>query len=150
MSAAKRASRRDGEVAGGSIREARASAASPRGLARPRLWASLGWGLIFAVIYLSLTPKPLTADISQIDKLGHLLAYAALMGWWSQLDQRHCRLALRFMLLGLALEIVQGHSGYREGDVLDMLANTLGLGVGWLITRLLPGWLRALERRLAT
>lgn len=120
----------------------------PLVLARRNLWLTLGWGLLLAVIYLSLTPKPPSADISQIDKLGHFLAYAALMGWWSQLDSRHCRLVLWFSLLGLALEIAQSFTGFREGDVFDMAANSAGIGAGWLLTRLRPDWLGRIDRRL--
>lgn len=112
-----------------------------------RIWLGLGWGLVLVVIYLSLTPNPPAADISQFDKVGHLSAYASLMAWWSQIDRHHCRLALMFVLLGLALEIAQSLTDYRQGDILDMAANTLGVGLGWLLTRLWPGWLGAFERK---
>lgn len=121
----------------------------PVALARRGVWLGLGWGLIVAVVYLSLTPKPPSVDISQIDKVGHLLAYATLMGWWSQLDTRHCRLALLFVLMGLAMEIAQGLTDSRQGDVLDMAANSLGVGIGWLASRLRPDWLHLLDRKLA-
>ncbi len=113
------------------------------------LWLALGWGLVLAVIYLSLTPKPPSPDISQIDKVGHFLAYASLMGWWSQIDTRHCRLALLFVLMGLAMEIAQSFSDSRVGDVFDMAANCVGVGLGWLATRIKPNWLGWIERRLA-
>ena len=119
-------------------------------LARRKVWLSLGWCLVLAVVYLSLTPKPPSTDmIDGGDKIGHFLAYATLMGWWSQLDTRHGHLALRFVLLGLALEIAQSLSGYREGDVFDMAANTVGVGLGWLFGWLRPDWLRGIDRRLA-
>jgi len=110
---------------------------------------TLGWGLVLTVITLSLTPKPPSPDISQIDKVGHFLAYATLMGWWSQLDTRHCRLALLFVLMGLSMEIAQSFTDARQGDVFDMAANTLGVGLGWLSARLAPNWLRGIDGRLA-
>jgi VanZ family protein len=116
---------------------------------RRGLWLTLGWGLLLAVVYLSLTPKPPSPDISQIDKVGHFLAYASLMGWWSQIDQRHCRLALLFVLMGLSMEIAQSFTGSRVGDVFDMAANCVGVGLGWLGTRLKPDWLQWIDRRLA-
>lgn len=119
-------------------------------LARRNVWLSLGWGLVLVVVYLSLTPKPPSGDMVYFgDKIGHFLAYASLMGWWSQLDSRHCSLALLFVLMGLALEIAQSLSGFREGDVFDMAANSMGVGLGWLATWLKPDWLRGLDRRLA-
>jgi VanZ family protein len=119
-------------------------------LARRNTWLTLGWGLVLAVVYLSLTPKPPSTDMIYFgDKIGHFLAYATLMGWWSQIDSRHCRLALSFMLLGLALEIAQSFTDTRQGDVFDMAANSFGLGLGWLSTWLKPDWLSGLDRRLA-
>lgn len=118
-------------------------------LARRNTWLVLGWGLVLAVVYLSLTPKPPSPDVTQIDKVGHFLAYAALMGWWSQLDPRHCRLALMFVLMGLALEIAQSFTGTRDADVFDMAANCCGTAVGWLATWLKPGWLRGVANKPA-
>lgn len=117
-------------------------------LERPGIWRFLGWALIVLVTYLALTPDPPAAPRFS-DKLGHVLAYASLMGWWLQIDRRPQRLALLFVLMGLALEILQSLSGYRTGDIFDMAANTLGVGLGWLSGLLLPDWLARLERRLA-
>jgi len=122
----------------------------PAVLVRRNVWLSLGWGLLLAVVYLSLTPKPPSTDMLYFgDKIGHFLAYATLMGWWSQIDTRHCRLALSFLIMGLALEIAQSLSGFREGDVFDMAANSIGVGVGWLATWLKPDWLGWFDRKLA-
>lgn len=122
----------------------------PVALARRNVWLALGWSLVLAVIYLSLTPKLPSPDISQIDKAGHFLAYTALMGWWSQLDTRHGRLALLFVLMGLSMEIAQSFTGYRQGDAFDMVVNSIGVGMGWLVTRIKPGWLRSIDCRMAS
>ncbi|MDD5388366.1 MAG: VanZ family protein [Gallionellaceae bacterium] len=121
----------------------------PVALAWRNIWLALGWSLVLTVVYLSLTPKPPSIDVSFGDKIGHFLAYATLMGWWSQLDTRHCRLALLFVLMGLSMEIAQSFTDYRQGDVFDMAANTVGVGLGWLSVELAPNWLRMLDRRLA-
>ena len=118
-------------------------------LSRPRLWRFLGWALVLVVIYLSLTPKPPPVTMTFGDKVGHLAAYASLMGWWLQIDRRPERLALLFVLMGLALEILQSLSGFRNGDIFDMAANTLGVGVGWLTALLMPNWLARLDRVIA-
>ena len=118
-------------------------------LTRPRLWRALGWLLVLAVIYLSLTPKPPATDIALGDKIGHLAAYGSLMAWWLQIHRRPERLALLFVLMGLGLEILQSLTGYREGDIFDMAANTLGVGLGWLTALLLPNWLARIDRAIA-
>jgi len=41
-------------------------------------------------------------------------------------------------VLASGLEVLQGMSGTREYDVMDMLANTAGVLAGWLAARLLP------------
>jgi hypothetical protein len=116
---------------------------------RPRLWRFLGWSLVLVVVYLSLTPKPPPTGMEFGDKFGHLAAYAGLMGWWLQIHRRPERLALLFVLMGLGLEILQSLSGFRNGDIFDMAANTLGVGLGWLTALLLPNWLARLDRMTA-
>lgn len=116
---------------------------------RPRLWRFLGWSLVLVVVYLSLTPRPPPTNIELGDKIGHLAAYAGLMGWWLQIHRRPERLALVFVLMGLALEILQSLSGFRNGDIFDVAANTLGVGLGWLTALLLPDWLARLDRLTA-
>lgn len=114
-------------------------------------WQALGWLLVVAVAYLSLTPAPPQTDLSQGDKLGHLAAYAGLMAWWHPMGRNGYRLALLFVLMGLALEILQSFTGYRQGDIFDMAANTAGVGLGWLWSaRLAPGWLVWCDRKLST
>ena len=122
---------------------------APSGFSRPSLWRLLGWALVLTVIYLSLTPKPPSTDLQFGDKIGHVAAYAALMGWWLQIHRRPERLALIFVLMGLALELLQSLGGARTGDVFDMAANSLGVGLGWLSARLMPDWLARLDRKLA-
>ena len=93
------------------------------------------------IVWLSLTPSPPKVDFEASDKVGHVLAYAALMFWFCQVyAEGKTRLlhAVVFLVLGLGLEILQGLSGLRQYDVLDMLANALGVASGWLAARLLP------------
>ena len=105
-----------------------------------RAWIVSGWLLVLAVIYLSLTPKPPEAPVEFGDKIGHLLAYATLMGWWHQIERNGYRLALIFILMGLMLEILQSLGGIRQGDIFDMAANSLGVGLGWIAARSTLDW----------
>ena len=98
------------------------------------LWLALGWGWVAAIVWLSLMQSPPTIDIAQGDKLGHFLAYGILMFWFCQLyPERRTRLgyALGFAALGVGLEFAQRALGYRSYEAFDMLANALGVVLGW-------------------
>jgi VanZ family protein len=112
-------------------------------------WLGLGWMLVGVVCWLSLTPNPVDTGMDQGDKIGHLSAYLVLMTWWGQLDPRRNRLVLGFILMGMALEGLQGLTPHRQPDLLDMLANSAGALLGWLLTRTWPDWLQRLERKWA-
>lgn len=113
---------------------------------RPRaLWALAGWGLVAAIVWLSLTPQPPRVEVLPSDKVHHLLAYFGLMFWFAQLHRRRLPLALACLALGAGLEVLQGLSGYRQASVLDQLANTAGVCLGWLAAWRLPNPLARLE-----
>jgi len=99
------------------------------------LWLALGWGWVAAIVWLSLMPSPPTIDIAQGDKLGHFLAYGILMFWFCRLyPAQRTRLgyALGFAALGVGLEFAQRALGYRSYEAFDMLANALGVALGWI------------------
>ena len=108
-----------------------------------RLYLAVGWAMIAAVVWLSLTPSPPQVDFNQSDKVGHLLAYGGLMFWFSQLYSRRAFLFLAFVAMGVGLELVQGELAYRSADIYDAAANTLGVLLGWAAAlirpRALPG-----------
>ena len=117
-----------------------------------RQWLLVGWSMILLVWYLSLTPRPPELGIRLWDKLNHFIAYAGLMGWFGQLyTQTYQRIvcALAIIAMGIAIEFFQGLGGVRMFEYRDMLANTLGVIMGWLSARALPRSLFAIvERRL--
>ncbi|KDO27144.1 hypothetical protein SPRG_07852 [Saprolegnia parasitica CBS 223.65] len=82
------------------------------------------------------------------DKVGHGLAYFLLTLWWAQLVHRRAvpTLLLAFALLGVAIEFLQGASGWRTFDVNDMLANGLGALCGGGLALAAPNALAELER----
>lgn len=114
-----------------------------------RLWLSLGWALILSVIWLSLTPAPVEIPVVEGDKLGHLLAYGALMVWFSNLYGNfnpRVILAIGLVAMGIALEFVQGWTGYRTFEIADMAANASGVLAGWaLAPPRIPNFLRRIE-----
>ena len=112
------------------------------------VWLALGWTTVAVIIRVSLTPSPPKVDFEQSDKVGHFLAYGALMFWFSQLYvERKTRIAYAagFAAMGVALEFAQGQLGYRTYEVFDMYANTLGVLLGWAAALILPRVLRGAE-----
>ncbi|MFK8084077.1 MAG: VanZ family protein [Granulosicoccus sp.] len=102
-----------------------------------RLWISIGILLILAVTIGSVIslPPPLTAVMLQ-DKVLHTLAYACLMGWFAQIyrhDLTRLVLVIGLTGLGVSIEFVQGTTGYRQFDVMDMVANTSGVLLAWAL-----------------
>ena len=84
------------------------------------------------------------------DKLGHLLAYGTLTGWFGQLYTRfktQLWIFLGFCLMGIVLEILQGLGPARYFEYADMVANALGAALGWWLTRTwFAGALHKVER----
>ena len=80
-----------------------------------------GWAWAAAIVWLSLTPAPPKADFAHSDKLGHLAAYGVLMLWFAALyPKRRARIAyaVGFVAMGITLELLQGHLGYRTFELL--------------------------------
>ena len=98
-----------------------------------KAWIACGYGFIALVIYLSLTPSPIPAPSIEGVKTGHVIAYAWLVLWFSQAYPRvRVRLAwaTAFVLMGVALEYLQGMTGYRTFAYSDMWDNAIGVAVG--------------------
>ncbi|HVJ22902.1 MAG TPA: VanZ family protein [Burkholderiales bacterium] len=100
-----------------------------------------GWGWAAAIVWLSLTPSPPQVDVAHSDKLGHCASYAVLMFWFARLyvsKWAHVGYAVAFAAMGVSLEFLQGHLGYRTFEILDMLANVLGVLLGWAAAIAVP------------
>jgi VanZ family protein len=97
------------------------------------IWLAAGWGLVAAIVYLSLGP-PIEAETAHYnDKAGHLIAYFVLMLWFAQAVTRRswAAVAAACVALGVALEFLQGMTGYREFSLADMLADGAGVVAAW-------------------
>jgi hypothetical protein len=98
-----------------------------------KAWLLLGFGFVALVVYLSLTPNPIdTGRLGEI-KIGHFIAYAWLVLWFSQLVETmiaRWRIWAAFALLGVLLEYVQAETGYRGFAYEDMRDNALGAAAG--------------------
>jgi VanZ family protein len=100
-------------------------------------WLAGGWLLVGLVVYLSLTPHPPKPfSFPDADKLEHGIAYGSLALWFCQiyLSTRSRVFVLAALIgLGIGLEFVQGWTGYRHFDVWDMVANSIGVMLGFLM-----------------
>lgn len=102
------------------------------------MWYGLGLLWVALVIYLSTTPSPPdTSGIQYGDKIFHNLGYFGLFYWFGQIyrSQYYWRPALGLICMGIALEFVQYNLGYRSLEFADMVANTSGVLLGWIVAR---------------
>jgi VanZ family protein len=90
------------------------------------------FGLACAVVaFLSLIPQEELPPTGLSDRVHHLVAYAllALIGAWAY--RARTGLAVVLVIYGVAIELLQGAMGFgRHADVIDALANTLGVILG--------------------
>lgn len=104
----------------------------------PALWLMTGWMLIAAIIYLSLANlSGVPLHVENGDKYGHIAAYAAVMFWFMQIyeDTRsRLTIAAGLLAMGIALEFAQAWTGYRTFERADMIADSVGIAIGWLVS----------------
>jgi hypothetical protein len=118
-----------------------------------RIWLLLGWSMVAAVVVLSLIPVDVDLGENR-DKLAHFIAYGSLSFWFGMLFDgrgRQLRMAIAFAAMGVALEFLQGLTGYRSFEVADMIANAVGAALGWGLAqtplRNALNWAEQLTRR---
>lgn len=116
-------------------------------------WLTAGWVMVVAVVLLSLTPKlAFKGGFPHFDKFEHALAYLVLMAWFGGLSGRraHRWIALGLIALGAAIEWAQGASGFRTADLWDLLADAVGIALGWLLAHhYTRRWFARAEQALA-
>ncbi len=104
-----------------------------------RLWRLGGWLGVGLTLVVSLMPPTLNDGHTHSDKIAHLMGYAILMFWWAQLvTRKRWKLAVAVILFGIVIELLQGLTPHRQPDVLDALANSGGVLLGWLTAHHLP------------
>ena len=125
-----------------------------RTFVKPGFWLGIwiiGW--LLCVLLSVITPPTISLDFSNIDKIGHFLAYGTLSAWAVMLfRQKRAWIlnAVALTFLGIAMEFAQGYlTTTRMMDWHDALANTMGVGLG-LCVSLLPMqvWLVKLDRKI--
>ena len=106
----------------------------PFKLTHQRTWIALGVMIIAAIWIFSLIPNPPHIGVEGEDKAGHFVAYGIMMLWWSQILVRsrdRLIIAAAFVAMGIAIEFVQGWTGWRTFEVADMIADAIGVALGW-------------------
>ena len=110
-----------------------------RDLRYKRVWRSIAFLNIGIIITLSLIPGPEDIpSVSGLDKVMHILAYAFCMFWCNMCyrDRKNTMLfSAGLILMGVALEVVQGMIGYRMMSIYDMIANSVGVFSGLVLAR---------------
>lgn len=114
----------------------------------PPRWRVLFWFCAAAVLVLSLMPPTQPLPTTGWDKTNHMLAFAVLgMLGRRAYPGRGWRVWLGLVAYGGLIELLQGQTGYRDADWLDLLADSAGLVAGmaldWLLRRLSAPRLRA-------
>jgi hypothetical protein len=117
-----------------------------------RIWMLLGFGMVAAVVVLSLIP--VEVDLGEdSDKLAHFLAYGSLSLWFGMIftgTSRQFGITVAIVALGVVLEFLQGLTGYRTFSIADMIANALGAALGWGLAQTpLKNGLAWIERRIS-
>jgi len=100
---------------------------------RWKAWFATGIAFIGLVIYLSLTSHPIVLTSFHGVKLGHFIAYCWLMLWFAQIYPswgRRIAWGVGFVLMGVALEYLQGATHYRHFGYSDMVDNAYGVIAG--------------------
>lgn len=102
------------------------------------LWLTIGYALVTSVIVLSLASAPadLRLNFPYEDKVYHVFAYFTLMAWFSQIYHARFQrnvLALVFVFMGILLEYLQSFEPSRYAEFGDMLANTTGVALGFVV-----------------
>lgn len=105
-----------------------------------KLWLSIGWLMVFLLCYFSLVSNPpeIKFDLKYFDKVRHFIAYFILMFWFAQLyktSKSRLFYFVFFIVMGVILEILQGMGGVRYFEYNDMLANSLGVMLAFLMTK---------------
>lgn len=115
-------------------------AALPARLPSAVRWTLVGLSLC-VVFWLALAPTEDVPNVGVSDKIQHAFAFCVLTGAYGLLfPNRRARVLLGVAVLGVAIEVLQATMPFgRDGEVADLLADAVGIGVGLILLRLLAG-----------
>lgn len=104
------------------------------------LYISIAITILITVLSLIKThPKPII-EISNLDKVQHAFAYMVLtISWLVSRDVKfkatpYSLILIACLVFGIIIEVLQGRlTTYRTASVLDIIANSLGIALGFMI-----------------
>jgi len=97
------------------------------------------WLCAGATAVASMLPVEGSQVFESQDKVGHALIYALLYFFGVRAYGHSISLwllAILILLFGLSIEIAQSMTSYRHGDILDLVANGVGITSIWLLLEL--------------
>ncbi len=98
------------------------------------LWVILGWLGVMTVFVGSLTPLEHVPKVPGSDKAHHFAAYGSLMFWFGQIYlRRRFSVAVALVAMGVLIEVLQPRISNRFFEFEDVIANNLGVGLGFLV-----------------
>ena len=95
-------------------------------------WSIGFWTCLLVVLFLALTPVDPNMPDTGWDKLNHLLAFAFLFILGRQsYPGNYTSLLIGLLCYGVMIEILQSLTSYRSAEWEDLMADSMGLIVGW-------------------
>lgn len=113
-------------------------------LERSSLILAIGFSVLIMVLSLAkISYVPNIGEFDNADKVKHLIAYTVLSFFWllscqlGKINIKFLNLILIIIIYGVIIEVLQSSlTTYRTGDLLDVLANSTGVILGYLILKL--------------
>lgn len=116
------------------------------------VWLSIGFIGCAVLLYSCLMPSPPNPEgLPWFDKLEHFLAFAILGTWFAGLlPRRYAGVLIALAAFALAIELMQGLVAYRNGDILDFVADSLGILAGIGVAHLgAMRWVNVIDRHVS-
>jgi len=92
---------------------------------------------VAAVLVMSLAPAGVELPTTGWDKTNHLAGFAvlAILGNWAY-GSRTTTVMAALLAYGALIEVLQSFTTYRTAEWGDLLADAMGIALGWGLTRL--------------
>lgn len=121
-------------------------------LRRPVFWRWLAGILVIGIAIGSLMPKMPRLPFDDENWVMHAFSYGSVMALLARIhiaSRGRFALCVALCLTGVTVEYLQRLTGYRSFDPADMVANSIGVMLGWLLSPpRVPSGLPAIEAML--